>query len=98
VCVSSSNIILGTDDFNKIMRENAAIIDKTLFIKEWMETCAEVGVFLRPRRFGKSMLQSFFSIGAEAKKFGNYVIGKEIEFVEKHCGKYPVVLLKYDRC
>jgi Predicted AAA-ATPase/PD-(D/E)XK nuclease superfamily len=79
------------------MKKNVALIDKTLFIKEWMKRHEEVNVFLRPRRFGKStnlsMLKSFFSIGAEAKDFSKYLIGKETKFIAKHCGKYPVVLL-----
>jgi Predicted AAA-ATPase len=91
------NIYLGMNDFDKIVKENAAFIDKTMFIKEWMEARVEVSVFLRPRRFGKStnlsMLKSFFSFGAELKDFSGYFIGKETEFIEKHRGKYPVVSL-----
>jgi hypothetical protein len=30
------HISLGTDDFDKIISENAAFVDKTMFIKEWM--------------------------------------------------------------
>ena len=90
-------ICLGTDDFDKIIKENAAYVDKTMFIKEWMEKGDEVSVILRPRRFGKStnlsMLKSFFSFGAQSQHFSRFLIGKEIEFIKKHCGKYPVVFL-----
>ena len=90
-------ICLGTDDFDKIIKEKAAFVDKTMFIKEWMEKGDEVSVILRPRRFGKStnlsMLKSFFSFGAQSQHFSRFLIGKEIEFIKKHCGKYPVVFL-----
>ena len=90
-------ICLGIDDFDAIIEKNTAFIDKTMFIKEWMENSAKVSVFLRPRRFGKStnlsMLKSFFSSGADSNDFSRFLIGKEAEFLEMHCGKYPVVLL-----
>ena len=93
----SDAICLGTDDFDKIIEKNAAFIDKTMFIKDWMDKQDEANVFLRPRRFGKStnlsMLKSFFSFGAESKDFSRFFIGKETEFIKKHCGKYPVVYL-----
>ena len=42
-------------------------VDKTMLIKELLDNWAEVNLFTRPRRFGKtlnmSMLQHFFEIG-----------------------------------
>jgi Predicted AAA-ATPase len=90
-------VCLGTNDFDDIIKENAAFVDKTMFIKEWMEKSDKVSAFLRPRRFGKStnisMLKTFFSLGAESKDFSGFFIGAETEFIEEHCGKYPVVSL-----
>ena len=66
-------ICLGTSDFNKIIEKNAAYVDKTMFIKEWIEKGKQAGVFLRPRRFGKStnlsMLNSFFPLVLNQKIF-----------------------------
>jgi Predicted AAA-ATPase/PD-(D/E)XK nuclease superfamily len=91
------DIFLGTDSFNDILKKNAAFVDKTMLIKEWMEKKDKVSIFLRPRRFGKSlnlsMLRSFLSIGAKSKDFSEFRIGKETEFMKKHCGKYPVVMM-----
>jgi Predicted AAA-ATPase len=57
----------------------------------------KVSVILRPRRFGKStnlsMLRSFFSFGAESHDFSKFLIGQEPEFMDEHCGKYPVVMM-----
>lgn len=88
--------------FDEFVEEDAFLIDKTLFIKKWMDNGADVAAILRPRRFGKStnlsMLKSFFSLGAVPSKFSPYLISKESAFVEEHCGKYPVVFLDLKDC
>ena len=93
----SQKLILGGSDFDEIIEENAPFIDKTMFIKDWMEDTAKVSVVLRPRRFGKStnlsMLKSFFSLNAQPRDFERFLIGKETEFIEEHCGQYPVVYM-----
>lgn len=89
--------LLGTSNFDKIIKKNALFIDKTRFIEEFVNDPSEVMAILRPRRFGKStnlsMLKSFLSAGARSANFDRFLIGKEKEFVEKHCGQYPVVFL-----
>lgn len=45
----SKQPILGSSDFDEIIREDPLIVDKTLFIKEFMEDGAEVACILRPR-------------------------------------------------
>jgi hypothetical protein len=79
------------------MERDIGFIDKTIFIKEWMDNCDDATLILHPRRFGKSinlsMLKTFYSFGAESKNFSKFLFGKETDFMEKHCGKYPVVLL-----
>jgi len=93
------SVSVGTDDYCTIIEEGLHVIDKTLFIKEWMEQGDAVSVILRPRRFGKTtnltMLKAFLSIGAKAKDFDRFLIGKETDFVRKHVGQYPVVLLQF---
>ena len=90
--------ILDSSEINK----NPLFIDKTMFIKEFMEDGSDVTCILRPRRFGKStnlsMLQSFLSIGSQAASFRRYSIGKQTAFVKQHCGKYPVVYLNLKDC
>ena len=62
----SKPIKIGTDDFNKIRDSDACYIDKTELIAEILEHGAEVYLFTRPRRFGKSlnlsMLDSYFNL------------------------------------
>ncbi|WP_406040976.1 AAA family ATPase [Succinimonas sp.] len=42
-------------DFQSIIRENYIYIDKTAFIDKYERTGSRVSLFLRPRRFGKTM-------------------------------------------
>lgn len=55
---------IGIDDFEKIITDNYYYVDKTLLIKELLDKKSEVNLFMRPRRFGKtlnmSMLRNFF--------------------------------------
>ncbi|KAI3630121.1 hypothetical protein MIR68_011556 [Amoeboaphelidium protococcarum] len=95
-------LLLGTSDFDKIIEKDALFIDKSLFIKEFMNDGSKVVAILRPRRFGKStnlsMLKSFLSLNAQSSHFDRYLIGKESEIVQQHCGKYPVVMLDLKDC
>ena len=52
------------EDFKEIRDKNGYFVDKTLLIKELLDSNAKVNLFTRPRRFGKtlnlSMLRRFF--------------------------------------
>jgi len=59
-------IPIGIDDFKKLRENSAYYVDKTKLISEILDDGAEVKLFTRPRRFGKtlnmSMLKYFFDI------------------------------------
>ena len=89
---------IGVSDFKKIIEEEFYYFDKTKFIEEIIQDGAEVKLFTRPRRFGKtlnmSMLKYFFDIkGAEEnrKLFKGLYIEKKESFKEQ--GQYPVIFL-----
>ena len=94
--------LIGTSDFDEVLEENALVVDKSLFIKEFMEDPFKVSAILRPRRFGKSlnlsMLKSFLSIGAVSSHFERFLISNDKEFVDEHCGQYPVVFVDLKDC
>lgn len=62
---------IGNDDFRKIREGNFYYIDKTLMIKDFIETKDEVTLITRPRRFGKTlnmtMMREFFDITKDSK-------------------------------
>lgn len=55
---------IGVDNFEKLITRNYYYVDKTLLIKNLLDNKADVNLFTRLRRFGKtlnmSMLQYFF--------------------------------------
>ena len=76
-------IPIGLSDFKELIEENYYYFDKTKFIDEIIQDGAQVKLFTRPRRFGKtlnmSMLKYFFDI-KEAEK--NKKLFKDL-YIEK---------------
>ena len=88
---------LGIENFEKLRSEDFYYIDKTDWIIELLRNWAEVTLFTRPRRFGKTlnmnMLKSFFSIHCKKALFDGMKIMEEKELCEKYMGKFPVILI-----
>ena len=89
---------IGLSDFKHLIEEGFYYFDKTKFIDEVIKDGAQVKLFARPRRFGKtlnmSMLKYFFDIKKaeeNRKLFKNLYIEKTESFKEQ--GQYPVVFL-----
>lgn len=94
---------IGTADFRKLIETNCYYIDKTKFIEDILNDGAEVNLFTRPRRFGKSinlsMLKYFFyktevsKLERNKKLFKGLYIENSPAFSEQ--GKYPVIYLSF---
>ena len=89
---------IGVSDFKHLIEEDFYYFDKTKFIDEIIKDGAQVKLFTRPRRFGKtlnmSMLKYFFDIkGVEENRkiFKDLYIEKTESFKEQ--GQYPVIFL-----
>ena len=89
---------IGLSDFKDLIEEDFYYFDKTKFIDEIIKDGAQVKLFTRPRRFGKtlnmSMLKYFFDIKEaeeNRKLFKELYIEKTESFKEQ--GQYPVVFL-----
>ena len=91
-------IPIAIEDFKKIIETNCYYIDKTKFIEDILVDRAEVKLFCRPRRFGKTLnmstLRYFFDIENKEKNrklFNGLYI--ESSPMIKEQGKYPVIFL-----
>lgn len=97
---------IGIDNFEKLITRGYYFVDKTLLIKDLLDNKADVNLFTRPRRFGKtlniSMLQYYFEDRRDeftGEKIDNsYLfeglnIKAEGEKYTKDMGKYPVINL-----
>lgn len=77
---------VGIDDFEKLRKEDFYYIDKTGLICDLLHNWGEVNLFIRLRRFGKtlnmSMLKSFFEIGTDKTLFEGLAISQETALCE----------------
>lgn len=91
---------IGVSDFRETIK-NYYYVDKTLLIKEFIDTLPKVSLFTRPRRFGKTltmdMLRTFFEKTDEDTSV--YFKDKKIwgcgEKYRKYQGSYPVIFLTF---
>ena len=80
---------------------NYYYVDKTLLIKDFVDTLPKVSLFTRPRRFGKTlnmdMLRVFFEKTEEDTScwFKDKKIWSCGEAYRKHQGRYPVIFLTF---
>ena len=91
---------IGISNFKDIIEKNYYYFDKTRFIEDILEDGAQVKLFTRPRRFGKtlnmSMLKYFFDVKNKEenrKLFENLEISKSEYFEEQ--GNYPVISISF---
>lgn len=91
---------IGVSDFRKLV-DNYYYVDKTLLIKDFLDTRPQVTLFTRPRRFGKTlamnMLQTFFEISEEdnSRYFKNKKIWDCGREYQKEQGQYPVIFITF---
>ena len=105
-------IRVGTSNFRKLVSSdgitadlNRLFIDKTLFIKDFIDHSNDVILITRPRRWGKSsilsMLQHFFTKkldGLTTKGlFENLKIAQHLKDpkYQKYQGSYPIILITF---
>ena len=98
-------ISIGVEDFKTIIEKDGYFVDKTLMIKNLIESNTMVTLFTRPRRFGKTlnqfMIRRFFEdeITEKGEKVDNGYLFDGLAITEcgeeimKHSQQYPVIFL-----
>ena len=98
-------ISIGVEDFKEIIDKGGYFVDKTLMIKKLIESNAKVTLFMRPRRFGKTlnqfMIRRFFEdeITEKGEKVDNGYLFDGLAITEcgeeimQHQQLYPVIFL-----
>ncbi|WP_291258972.1 AAA family ATPase [Fusobacterium sp.] len=95
---NKKGIGIGVDDFKKVIEKNCYFVDKSKFIEEILIDSADIKLFCRPRRFGKtlnmSMLKYFFDIKNkdENRKLFNRLYIEDSPMIKEQ-GKYPVIFI-----
>ena len=91
---------VGKSDFAKLRTAGDYYVDKTDLIRQITSSGAEVTLFTRPRRFGKSlnmsMLQHFYDIRENNRElFEGLSISKNKELCDGWMNKYPTILVSF---
>ena len=91
---------IGKSDFAKVRTAGDYYIDKTMLIEQITASGAEVTLFTRPRRFGKSlnmsMLQHFFDIREKSESlFEGLAISKNKTLCDSWMNQYPTILVSF---
>ncbi|MCM1223684.1 MAG: ATP-binding protein [Lachnospiraceae bacterium] len=90
-------IPIGIEDFREIIDKGYCFVDKTLIIRDILDSASKVTLFTRPRRFGKtlnmSMLRRYFERTDEDNSylFDGLKIAGAGEKYKKYMGQYPVI-------
>ncbi len=92
-------IPIGNSDFPKLREGGYLYVDKSRFISEVLARHAEVQLYPRPRRFGKtlsmSMLQAFLEIGQDRSQLFSDLAVWQDPVARKHFQKHPVIFLNF---
>ena len=87
---------VGTSDWATFSRDSYCV-DKTLMIKDLIDTKTRVALFTRPRRFGKTtamrMIRAFYE--GEASLFEDKLIWAAGETYRAEQGAHPVIFLSF---
>ncbi len=90
---------IGVDNFGKLITRDYYYIDKTLLIKDLLDNKADVNLFTRPRRFGKTLNMSMLQYYFEKREKNNSYLFENLNIMEageeyvSHMGQYPVINL-----
>lgn len=92
---------IGNDNFRKLRENGAYYVDKTLMIKEFIETKDEVALVARPRRFGKTlnmtMLREFFDITEDSREIFEGLAIMDTEYADQ-INSRPVIFFTFKDC
>ena len=96
----------GAELFHELIESNCYYVDKTPFIRTvFKENGADVMLFTRPGRFGKTLTLSTFydflslniknpgDVSLQEKWFKDTKIFEDKEFCSKYMGKFPVIFI-----
>ena len=92
---------IGIDSFNKIRETDRYYIDKTLLVRDFIESDDEVALITRPRRFGKTlnmtMLREFFDITKDSRAIFDGLEIMNTEYADQ-INSRPVIFFSFKDC
>ena len=94
-------IPIGISDYRELKTNNYYPVDKSMIIKEFLDSSAKVTLITRPRRFGKtlnmSMMAEFFDITKDSKDIFQDTAITKTEYLNK-MNQFPTIFLSFAEC
>lgn len=92
-------ILIGQSDFEQLRLQGGLYVDKSLFVQTVLQQRAQVQLYPRPRRFGKtlslSLLRHFLEQGPNKSKLFEDLLVWNAAGVRPHFQRYPVIALSF---
>lgn len=92
-------ILLGQSDFPSLRESGKLYVDKSAYVAEVLDAPAQVMLYPRPRRFGKtlnlSMLHAFFEIGPDRSELFHDLAVWQDAAARAHFQRHPVIKLTF---
>ncbi len=99
--MNKKKIPIGIEDFKRLIDKGCYFVDKSLLIRDILDNGADVQLFTRPRRFGKSLNLSMIQYYFEKQKTDNSYLFEGLKISQageeylQYMGKYPVITLSF---
>ena len=99
--MKQKKIPIGIEDFKRLIDKGCYFVDKSLLIRDILDNGADVQLFTRPRRFGKTLNLSMIQYYFEKQKTDNAYLFERLkisqtgEEYQKYMGQYPVITLSF---
>ena len=101
VQLMKKKIPVGLSNYRRLKIENYYVVDKSMLIKEFLDSACVVTLITRPRRFGKtlnmSMLSEFFDCTKDAKTLFKDTAIMNTEYASAR-NQYPTIFLSFADC
>ena len=92
---------IGNDEFREIREQGYYYVDKSLLIRDFLETGDKVSLITRPRRFGKTlnmtMLREFFDIAGDSRELFRGLAVMDTQYAAQMNSR-PVIYLSFRNC
>jgi len=99
--MGNKKLPVGVDNFLEIRTKDYYFVDKSMMIKDFLETGDKVALIARPRRFGKtlnmSMLREFLDITKDSRKLFEGLAVMDTEYASCMNSK-PVIYFTFKNC
>lgn len=99
--MAGKRLPIGIDDLAEVREKDLYFADKSLMIKEFLETGDKVALITRPRRFGKtlnmSMLREFLDITKDSRQIFEGLAIMDTAYADQ-INSRPVVYLTFKNC